>query len=213
MHKITLFSLLTLLPLACIGASSTSSNTKLGASVILAADTATIFNGYWKVEEAQKKFSEKEEKARAELQELYNQGVALANEVQALRDKATSSALTEDAKKKFEKEAKEKEEDLRQKEVHFNEYQNSINRALTQEQENLMKTFADDVRGMTDIIRQEKVATMVLNSSGPMVISVDPKNDVTQMILDRLNANRPKSTEAVSKEASKVEDSKASAKK
>jgi len=163
--------------------------------VNLMADMAIVFNGYWKVKEAQDKFAEKEEKARVELQDLFDKGVALEKEVQALRDSASNPALTEDARKKFEKESKEKEEDLRQKSLHFNQYQQSINRTLTQEQENVMKTFADDVHAVAEIIRQEKGASAVFNIAGPMVIAFDSKNDITQLILDRLNANKPKSAD------------------
>ncbi len=167
---------------------------KPAADLILTADAAVIFNGYWKVQDAQQKLQASEEKANKELKEMYEKGVTIANEVQDLLGKANNPALTEEARKKFEDEAKQKEVVVQQKEVEFNQYQQQVSRTLSQQQEALMKGFADDVKNVTETLRQERGASIVLNAAGPIVITADPKNDVTQVIMDRLNVNKPKAT-------------------
>lgn len=105
-------------------------NKSANAGSVLTLDTAAVFNDYWKMQDAQKKLQESEEKANQELKDMYDAGVALAAEVQELIGKSNNPALTEDARKKFSDEAKAKQAVVQQKEVEFSQYQQQISRTL-----------------------------------------------------------------------------------
>ncbi len=162
------------------------------ATWVLTADVALIYNGYWKVQEALKNLQEADTKANLELKSMYDEGVGIANEVQELQGKAANPALTDEARKKYEDEAKQKMSVVHEKEKAFNEYQQQIGRTLAKQQEELMKQFTDDLTNVTEDIRRDRGATIVLNAVAPIVISSDPKDDITQLVLDRLNATKPK---------------------
>jgi len=168
---------------------------------ILTLDAAGLFNGYWKVQEEQKKLQQAEEKATRELQDMYDKGVELMAQAQAAAAQAGNPALTEEAREQKAKEAKELQASVQQKETDFREYQQQVNRNLTQQQENLMKIFADDVEKISEAVRQERGAVAVFNKAGSMVVTADPQVDITDVVLKRLNATKPKadSTTAASK--------------
>lgn len=179
----------------------------------LTVDIEKAYQNFYKAKDAQAEFEKTVEAARTEVTHMEEEFSKLYEEAQNVHNKAQNPALAEDAKKKLEAEAKEKEEGLRKKSMEMEQYKEDTGSRLRQKNQEIVAKYVDELKVIVAKIAQEKKANMVFNSNGLNVLYAPAEMDVTQELIDRSNADQPKTEKTDKKNEKPAKEDKKPAKK
>lgn len=160
-----------------------------GAPDVFTIDSIKITNGYEKLQEAGKKLQEDTESVDKELQEMFQAGFKLNEDLKELLAKANNPALTDSAREKYRKEADELAKTVREKEVEINNFRDQNLSILQQRRANVQNMFVEEARKEVQAVAKSrsKGKRLVLDSANPAVVDVSGYPDLTDDVLKRLN--------------------------
>ncbi len=159
--------------------------------IVITVDLGQLYQNFWKAQEADEKFQSTVENAQQEIQGMYEEGLTLASDLQDLREKIKTPAMTDEARARFITEAQELERQIRTKEAEVNSYRMQTERMLQQRRQSIIELHISEIREVIVEVAKEKGADLVLNSAGMSVIYFDESYDVTNEVLAKLNADKP----------------------
>jgi Skp family chaperone for outer membrane proteins len=159
--------------------------------------TSKIQSEYYRVKEVNDILEKNIDAVKKELASMVSDFDKTRKEYQELVDKSENPALTEEAKKKLKAEAEDKLIALKQKE-------NAIRDFQTNSEKRISKMASDEGAKIVTTIRQ-KIETIakalgipcVLDSDAPGILYAADGLDITDRIIEALNADQPKPPAAV----------------
>lgn len=155
---------------------------------ILTVDLADLYSQYNKAVEYQEKFTEAAKKAQDQLNVMLQEGMKMGEEYNEMKTKAENPALTSEAKEQRQKEVKEMEKKIENKQAEITQFQQNTTQTLTQRRQSVINLHLTEIKEVVAKIAKSKGSDMVLNSSGMLVLYQDPTKDITQETLKQLNS-------------------------
>jgi len=193
MKKIALFlgGFAALIAIAIAAPSCTSSNKtadKTAADSTLAAGSIVFFDMDRVLQEydmANDLRSVVETKVNSINQEVNRRGSKLEKDIKSFQDKINKGLLTQSV-------AEAQNAKLQQDQIDFQNYAAQKQQEISEEQAVMMNQLADAIKTFVDEFNQEKGYAMILATQGDIlpapVVTADPALDITDAILEGLNA-------------------------
>lgn len=178
--------LLTFLALAAFSVASAQN-----APVILTVNVARLYDGYWKAAEAEAKFQSSIENAQQEIQTMIEEGMAMTEKLQELQAEAGSPALSETRKQEITGELQAQIQQIQQKEAEVNQFRQKTDRQLQQRRQAITELHLNEIQEIVSEIAETKNADLVLNTQGLAVVFAKETMDITDEVLEKLNADKP----------------------
>ena len=167
-------------------------------------DMNEIFQGYYKMQDAQKIFQDSVSRAQEELRAMV-EGVEkmgkeyaefVESEGKKLKEKLDSETLSEDAKKKLLEEAEKKRGSmasaLNEKKIQANEFRQRTDQMLAEKKNALISMNTKEMTDAVERISKKENIDFVLNTAGPAVIYSKDSVSITGAVLEELNRDMPK---------------------
>ncbi len=176
-----------------------------GATALLAqpaiklviVDVAKAYDGYYKAEDVNAKFTDARQKAQEQAEELRKQGQTMVDEYKELAEQAKSTLLNPDAKAKAEQARDKKMEDIQRKQAELQNFAQNTDRQLQQQMLTRREMLLDEITKVVKDLAKRKGANLVIDKSGlsayriPIVLDNDDAFDITAEVLTELNKDRP----------------------
>lgn len=158
---------------------------------IATADLDRVFSAHPKVVAAEAGLKASEKEIKADLEKLLEQGNALEEEIQKLRNAASSPMLSEAARIQKRSEAEEKVTTLQELQLRIRRTQET---RMKQLRDQLMKTrqgIVDEMMAVVKEYAEEEGFDLVLDKSGltmnavPLVVWSSAESDITEELIRR----------------------------
>jgi len=189
-------SLLTILAVASFGAASAQAEL-----VILTISVNRAAEQFYKVQNFLQELESSNKQAQEHVQSITNEGRGLEQEYKELADQANSDILTETARKDAAQDAQIKIKEIQQKQNELRQFALNVERQMAARQSTQMSLFTKEIMAVVSDVSKERNATLVLDTSGasqngmPVVLSSDDSIDITEEVIERINANKPEEEE------------------
>jgi len=157
-------------------------------------DLARVFNEYSKTKTADAQLKAQADEFNAERKELIAEYEKLQEEFNKLRDAAQNPALNVDAAEQKKSEAEDKLVEIREYESKIRRFDESRRKQLDDQSRRMRKNIVEEMRKIIEEYARTQGFIAVMDSSGQSLngveslLYVDPKYDITDAILDQLNA-------------------------
>ncbi len=188
--------IITLVGIALLGIGQLSAQNGMAFAMI---DLNKVFKDYYKTKEAEADLKDTMSKYREEHQKLRDELQKLAGQIDSLNQQAKDASLSEEARKQKENALREKLEEARRRQREIQEYEaksTSLFREQSQRmRERILKEITEVVQGSSKGKFGLVLDTsgMTLNGVSPFVYTDPAKlKDITQEVVDGLNAKQPK---------------------
>lgn len=158
--------------------------------VLLIVDMQKLYQDYWKAAEARDKLQSSVETAQAQIEEMLEDRNNLQEALTTLNEQLQSDAIAEAAREELTSQAQERLEELRQKNMDIQQFRQRSQTTLQQRQQGIVQLHFNEIREVVEDIAVSKGADLVLNSAGVAIIYADDSYDITQEVLDQLNASQ-----------------------
>ena len=169
-------------------------NAALHAEVlILTVDIAKIYEGYYRAQDAKLKFSSSVEAAQEEIRLLMEEARQIADKLQEATGKAKNPGYTDEARARHGKEAEELAQKLRRKETEINNFQQTTKQNLDLRSQSILEGHFAQIKEAVKEIAEARRADLVLNVNGMGVVYAKSTADISNLVLERLNADAPPS--------------------
>ena len=189
-------SLLTILAVASFGAASAQAEL-----VILTISVNRAAEQFYKVQNFLQELESSQKQAQEHVQSITDEGRGLEQEYKELADQANSDILTESARKDAAQDAQIKIKEIQQKQNELRQFALNVERQMAARQSTQMSLFTKEIMAVVSDVSKERNATIVLDTSGasqngmPVVLSSDDSIDITEEVIERINANKPEEEE------------------
>ncbi|MBK1879784.1 OmpH family outer membrane protein [Pelagicoccus mobilis] len=157
---------------------------------------------YYKVEAFAAEMAKDEEKARAAATAIEEEGTALVEEFQDLREQSTSDILMEEAKKEAAMDAQAKMEEIQQKEQQLRQFVTQTRQQFAARRQQQLNLFYQEIAEVVTEISKERNATLVIDITAlagdgrAPVLYTDGSYDITPEVIERINATKGEEEEA-----------------
>jgi len=157
-------------------------------------DLDRVFNEYSKTKTADAQLKAQADEFNAERKELIAEYEKLQEEFNKLRDAAQNPALNVDAAEQKKSEAEDKLVEIREYERKIRRFDESRRKQLDDQSRRMRKNIVEEMRKIIEEYARTQGFIAVMDSSGQSLngveslLYVDPKYDITDAILDQLNA-------------------------
>ena len=170
-------------------------------TVILTISVNDAAERFYKVQEFMKEIQNSQTQAQERVANINEEGKALEQKYQELVEQAGSDILTEEARNDAREDARIKYQEIAQKQNELRQFAENVQRQLAARQGTQMSLFTKEIMEVVTEVSKERSASLVLDTSGisqngmPSVISFDETMDITQEVIDRINADAPPAEE------------------
>lgn len=164
---------------------------------VAVVDTARILKNYYKTDLAERHMQQQLEDFSAERDKLMARHKKLKQEFEALRAEADNKALTDEAREKKKEQAEEKLTEVVEYENTIREKAASRKKELEGEGRKIQAELGKAIRDAVKASAEKGGYTLVLADGGLLanglesVLYAEPKLDITDEVLSRLNADKP----------------------
>jgi outer membrane protein len=168
-------------------------------------DLGKLVNGYYKTKQAREAFDARQAELDKEYAKMLKDFDTSRKAWQALREDANNQILSEDERKKRGKQAEDKLKDLRETEDSIAQYKRTALAKLDEEWHRLLLKVFDDIKSVIEAKAKAGGYALVLDASGetthgtlltPFILYNSGENDLTQGVLEQLNAVAPAAPDA-----------------
>ena len=163
-----------------------TSNASAAAQKIVSVDLQKVFEKYEAAQTAQAAYNADFEAAGQEFRGMYDEGIKLQEEINALHEKADNEALLDSAREKYRNEAEEKIEQLRAKETEFIQMRQEANKKFAERRNKELLEQEEAIKEATAIVAKKEKADIVLNKI-PGTLYVKEDLDITELVIKQLN--------------------------
>ena len=156
-----------------------------------------VFDNFYKTAQATATLKGEKAKVDDAIKDMVDGFNKSNEEFVKLREKANDQSLSADERTKAKQSADSKLADLNQTKNSIDEFQRAQFAKLDEKSRARRDDIVLEIRGVIEVKAKAATYTLVLDSSGesfnntPLVLYTDGSNDITQMVLDQLNATAP----------------------
>lgn len=162
---------------------------------ILTVDLGAVYNGYYRVQRAEKKFQALLETANKDIRQMIEEGAAIVDSLKELENKINNPAITEEARKQTIEEARGLAQQIQQKEYEVNQFRQETDQKLGQRRQTILEYYLGKIREVVTRIAEKRNADLVLNSVAPAVVYSKSNFDITDEVLEILNKDQNKASD------------------
>ncbi|MEI8044053.1 MAG: OmpH family outer membrane protein [Verrucomicrobiota bacterium] len=176
---------------------SLSGGSALAQGRIATIDLRKTFDGYWKTKKADAQLKERAadmEKEHKSMLEDFKKG---KDEYQTLLGDANNQVLSPEEREKRKKAAEDKLKQLKESEETVQQYERQARTTLDEQRKRMRDSILEEIRAALVVKAKKDGYAMVIDTASetvnntPVVLFCNNENDVTQAVLDQLNANAP----------------------
>lgn len=176
---------------------SLSGGSALAQGRIATIDLRKTFDGYWKTKKADAQLKERAadmEKEHKSMLEDFKKG---KDEYQTLLGDANNQVLSPEEREKRKKSAEDKLKQLKEAEETVQQYERQARTTLDEQRKRMRDSILEEIRAALVVKAKKDGFAMVIDTASetvnntPVVLFTNNENDVTQAVLDQLNANAP----------------------
>jgi outer membrane protein len=174
---------------AAVGAAQTL---KIGV-----VDMARLFDAHYKTAEKNIVFQDEQERVKAEIQRLNDEGLALQEEAQGMAEQLNNPVLSDDAKAEIQTKARAKVEEMQRKQQEMNTLVSNSSESLKQRIMNFRTLLMDEISKVATEVAQREGITLLFDKAGPSLLGMpavlyaDSSYEITDAVLAEINKNRP----------------------
>lgn len=201
-------SLIAILAFGLTAAVGSAQSLKVGV-----VDMARLFDAHYKTAEKNVVFQDEQEKVKAEIQRLNDEGLALQEEARGMAEQLNNPVLSDDAKAEIQQQTNAKIQEMQRKQQEMNTLVNNSSESLKQRVMNFRSLLMDEITQVATEVAQREGITLLFDKSGPSLLGVpavlyhDSGFDITDAVLAEINKSRPADApEPVSGPASSSEE-------
>ena len=196
--------------LACLLSASTWAQGRVAT-----IDLDKVFKKYFKTQQADAIMKDRQAEAEKELKGMLDDRKKATEDYQNLLNDANNQALSAEERDKRKKSAEDKLKSIRDAEDTIRQYQASAQTRLQEQSQRMRANLLDEIRNTVTAKAKAGNYSMVIDTSAetvnrtPFVLyNNDDSNDLTQAVLDQLNAAAPDTAKADSTSTSKTDKKK-----
>lgn len=163
---------------------------------IATIDMAKLFDEYNRAKTVQAGIEADIQKAAKEMERRQNEGRAMFQQMEALRQKFNNEALSKEARDAAKKQGRDLEDKIEAKRVEFEKFQADQRKALVEKQNVQREKIYDEIQNAAIAVAKKQGANAVLNVSEktaaglPVVVFTEKSWDITAQVLTTLNAGK-----------------------
>ena len=194
MKKYLIVPLLSLV-LSLAFAGTASAELKIGS-----VDMKKVFESYWRTKEAETKMSETRAVLKRDLDERMEKRKELQDQIEKLNDEVRKPELSKDTAAKKGKEREDKIGEWQNMMRELQAYQLEKEKQLADQTLRIRNSIVDEIRKVVDDKVKSIGFDLVFDTSGnsinnvPVILYAKESWDFTKEIIEKLNADRPKSS-------------------
>lgn len=174
--------------IALLAAGASLSAFAQSTPVMVTVDMQSLYQNYERAAEARERFQSSVDNATEEVQTMQKEIQQLQEELQTLNDQLQSDALNEAAESEMQEQLQEGISRLREKQMQVQEFRQQTQNFLRERSQSILQLHYREIQDVVAQIAEEIGADLVLNSSGTMVVYAAESFDITDDVLERLNA-------------------------
>lgn len=167
------------------------------AMKLLVVDMAKVLDSYYKSEEQNAKFTQDEQRAQAQFEEMNKQAQQLFEAYKAKVEETKSPMLTAEAKAAAEAEVQKRAEEIRQKQQEMQDFRVNTQRSLQQRIKTSRDLLLEEISAKVVELAKKQGGTLVVDKFGPSLLGIsnviysDPAYDITEQVITEVNKDRP----------------------
>ncbi len=160
-------------------------------------DMARLFDAHYKTAEKNLVFQDEQERVKAEIQRLNDEGLALQEEAQGMAEQLNNPVLSDDAKAEIQVQARTKVEEMQRKQQEMNTLVNNSSESLKQRIMNFRTLLMDEISKIATDVAKRQGITMLFDKSGPSLLGMpavlfaEDNLEITDAVLAEINKNKP----------------------
>lgn len=160
-------------------------------------DMARLFDAHYKTAEKNLVFQDEQERVKAEIQRLNDEGLALQEEAQGMAEQLNNPVLSDEAKAEIQGQAQQKVQEMQLKQQEMNTLVQNSSESLKQRIMNFRTLLMDEISQVATEVAQRKGITMLFDKSGPSLLGMpavlysDDALEITDEVLEEINKDRP----------------------
>ncbi len=163
---------------------------------IVFVDLEQVFNDFYKTQLAKSKMELQREDIAAERQMMVDEMTVISDEVDVLKKESRDTTLVEEVRTMKRVQFEERLIDLRKKQDEIKEFSERRQQQLQQQVGRMSQTLMDEIReSVISYARTEGLHAVIDSSTRKAAVGVfiytHPDVDITRLILNRLNSERP----------------------
>ena len=184
--------LIALLAFGLVTAVGSAQSLKVGV-----VDMARLFDAHYKTAEKNLVFQDEQERVKAEIQRLNDEGLALQEEAQGMAEQLNNPVLSDDAKAEIQGQAQAKVQEMQRKQQEMNTLVNNSSESLKQRIMNFRTLLMDEISKVATDVAKRQGITMLFDKSGPSLLGMpavlfaDDSLEITDEVLAEINKNKP----------------------
>lgn len=169
---------------------------------IATIDLRRVFDDYYKTKAADAKLKDEASALDKDRKVLTEQYQKLTEEYKKALDAANSMAVSADERDKNKKSAEAKLLEIRELEQNINQFDRTARGNLEEKQRQLRERILEEIRAVVNQRAKSSGFSLVIDSAAesvnrtPVVLYNTGENDITDAVLNTLNASAPPSTSA-----------------
>jgi Skp family chaperone for outer membrane proteins len=187
---------------------------------IATIDLRKAFDGYWKTKKADVALKERAADMEKEHKTMLEDWKKGKEEYQTLLGDANNQVLSPEERDKRKKSAEDKLKQLKEGEETIQQYERQARTTLDEQRKRMRESILEEIRTALNTKAKSSGYSLVIDTAAetinntPVVLFSNNENDVTQIVIDQLNANAPMELpKAEDKSDGKKSDSKKEEKK
>mgnify|MGYP001317758183 CR=1 FL=1 len=159
---------------------------------VVVVNMETVLNGYYKTTESRQRLQGAAETSQKELNDQLTSLRDLEGKIQEKNESLNNPALTDEGRKKIQEDAQPLITEYQTKRQAFEASQRRVQSELQSQSNSINATLVKDITEKAIAIAKEKNADMVLTTGITGVLWADSAYDISQLVIDALNAGQPK---------------------
>ena len=166
-------------------------------SRLATVDLRKVFDGYWKTKKADAQLKERAADMEKEHKTMLDDWKKGKEEYSSLLGDANNQVLSPEERDKRKKAAEDKLKQLKETEDTISQYERQARTTLDEQKKRMRESILDEIKTALTAKAKEAGCSLVIDTASesanntPVVLYTNNENDMTQIVLDQLNANAP----------------------
>ena len=172
---------------------------------IATIDLRKAFEGYWKKKEAEATLKEQGADMEKELKAMVDDLTKARDNYKKLVSDASDPAISSEERDKRKKSAEDKLRDIKDQEERAQSFNRNAQTNLDERKKRVRDNILNEIKNVTSAKAKEKGASLVVDIAAesingtPVVLFSNGEMDITQPVIDQLNAGAPASNSSTPK--------------
>jgi outer membrane protein len=169
-------------------------------SRIATIDLRKAFEGYWKKKEAEATLKEQGADMEKELKAMVDDLTKARDSYKKLVSDASDPAISSEERDKRKKSAEDKLRDIKDQEERAQSFNRNAQTNLDERKKRVRDNILSEIKNVTAAKAKDKGASLVVDTAAesvngtPVVLFSNGEMDITQAVIEQLNAGAPTST-------------------